>query len=573
MINYSNRVRHKSKSNQRTAVLPVFCSLLCMIFSARVYAQPQKIDTVQFNVITNYKPVINDAVKLNDNPAPDTTKKIKREAEYNNLINSQYPTQFSPSPLDAIYMRGEPLDKLQRSYFIGGLGNYNTLYGEYFFNSLRSRNFDYGIHLNHLSSQDMQADNSYSGFAYNDVNIYGETFLPKHTLYAQADFDNQIVHDYGYNRNADVINNNDSTRVNYNKVAAAVNYKSNYKDSSEINHDLSASYHNFTNVLNSTTYRADENNVNLNAHAFTYFDDQRIDVKASGIYYDDNDLRGNVNTWNFKFNPYFSGSGKTWDAHLGLKLFYDALNGVNLYPDFLGRYHIAHDAVMIYAGADGDKTYNSYEMLANMNPYIEDTTDKKYTFTKIHLFGGLTGTITDNLTYNLSGAQSYIENMPLFMTNIDEPLMNRFMVVYDNVRELDIHGDMDYKAKKDWNFILGADYYGYTPGTQQYVWYHPDFEGSLLGEYTLQKKWVLKLQAFVIGTQYAPSTELVNGVTVTNAVLDNVYPDLNIGADYHHNSFLTVFLNLNNLANIQYQRWINYPTQGFNAMVGVRLAF
>jgi outer membrane receptor protein involved in Fe transport len=105
------------------------------------------------------------------------------------------------------------------------------------------------------------------------------------------------------------------------------------------------------------------------------------------------------------------------------------------------------------------------------------------------------------------------------------------------------------------------------------VWYHPDFVANLLGQYTIRKKWTLKLQAFVLGPQYAPSPVMVNGITTVNSVLDNAYPDLNIGVDYHHNNFLTIFLNLNNLANIQYQRWLNYPTQGFNAMVGVRLTF
>lgn len=547
--------------------------LLFLVSTTVCRAQTPKIDTVEFNVVTSYKPVIKDAVKLNDTPLPDTAKKVKKEAEYHNLINSQYPTQYSPTPLEAMYMRGEPLDKLQHSYFMGGLGNYNTLYGEYFFNSLRSRNFDYGVHLNHFSSQDLTDNNAYSGFASNDINIYGETFFPKHTLYAQADFDNQIVHDYGYNRNTDVISNNDSTRVNYNRTVASVDFKSNYRDSTGLNHDLYARYQNFTNVLNSSTYWAAENMVNLKAHGFTYFDEQRIDVKASADYYDENNLQGNTNTWNFQFNPYFTGNGKTWDAHLGLKLFYDYVNGLNIYPDFLARYHIAHDAVMLYVGVDGDKTYNSYETLAGLNPYIEDTTHKEYTFTKIHIFGGLTGTITNNLTYNLSGSQSIIDNMPLFFTNINEPLMNRFMVVYDNVKELNIHGDVDYKAKKDWNFTLSADYFVYNADTQKRVWYHPNLDVNLLGQYTLYKKWTLKLEAFVLGPQYAPMPELVNGVTVINVVQDNAYPDLNVGVDYHHNNFLTVFLCLNNLANIQYQRWLNYPTQGFNAMVGVRLAF
>src|SRR5579863_98735 len=115
---------------------------LALLGQGLAYAQQKKIDTVEFNVVSKYKPVITEAEKINNNPNIADTAKVVRKADYNNLINSQFPTTYTPAPLDAIHMKGEPLDKLYHSYFMGGVGNYNTLYGEFFYNCLRSREYD-----------------------------------------------------------------------------------------------------------------------------------------------------------------------------------------------------------------------------------------------------------------------------------------------------------------------------------------------------------------------------------------------------------------------------------------------
>jgi hypothetical protein len=528
-------------------------------------AQDKKIDTVEFNVVSKYKPVITEAEKLNSNPSIADTAKVVRKADYNNFVNSQYPTLYTPSPLDALRMKGEPLDKLFHSYFIGGAGNYNTVYGEYYFNCLRSRDWDYGIHLNHISSEATLSGYGNSAYAFNDVNLYGEAFLHNHTLYAQADFDNHIVHDYGWNiNNATLTDNASITRQSFNYFGGLFDFKSTYKDSTTIGHDLSASYYNFSDV-----YNVQENNVDVNLHAFTWYDKQRIDVKAYAQYYGDKSRADTSNTLNLEFNPYFTTNEKHWDARLGVKVDYDATSKVTAYPDFIGRYHVASDVFMIYAGVDGNKTFNSYRNLAAMNPFIQDTLNMKYTYTVLHIFAGVTGALTNDLTYNVSGYESHMKQMPFFVTDTNEILANRFTVVYDNVRIINGHADINYRVMEALKLTLAGDYYNYVPTDQLKAWYHPDLIVSLGGQYTLQKKYVFSALFDYIGNQYAPVN--VGGVETSKTI--NGYPDLNIGFDYRYNHFLTAFVNLNNLANISYQRWLNYPTQGFNAMVGVRLAF
>ena len=194
------------------------------------FAQQKKIDTVEFNVISKYRPVITDAEKINNNPNISDTVIPRRKAEYTNFIYTRFPTSYTPNSLEAIHLKGEPLDKLYHSYLTAGVGNYSILYGEYYFNCLRSRKYDYGLHLNHLSSQATMKGMLYSGYAFDDVNLFGKLFMHNHTLYARADYDNHIVHDYGYPVTLDTFNDK-AIREDYAYLGGEVEYKSFLKDS------------------------------------------------------------------------------------------------------------------------------------------------------------------------------------------------------------------------------------------------------------------------------------------------------------------------------------------------------
>jgi hypothetical protein len=530
-------------------------------------AQHKNIDTIEYRVVEQANANISNGAKINSNPAIADTVKPSRKVDYS-TIGSQFPTTYIPDALKPVQLKGEPLENQQHSMLNLGGGNYNTAYLEYFFNSIRSRDWDYGFHLNHLSSTYTATNYGLSTFANNDVNLFAKKFFTNGTLTAQADYAERVVHDYGYNTMKDSLENtpsNDVTRERYNLFDGALKYASHYKDSTKINYDARLSYYNYSDVHNAV-----ENNVDFNANLFAYIQKQRIDVKVITQYFNDANSVGSNHAWNLGINPYFSGGGKHWDAHIGLKAYLDAVNGgTDIYPDLIARYHIADNALIIYAGIDGDKQYNSYKSLSTTNPFMQDTVSNQYTKTMYHLYGGFTGSITNQITYDINASQSQIKNMPLFITDTLEILRNRFAVVYDNVQVTNVHLDISYQVKDDIRFILGGDYFQYVPSGQLQVWYHPTLKVNLLGEYTILKKYMVKAEVFYVNQQYAP--EMVNGI-MTAKQLDG-YPDLNLGVDYKYNKFLTAFLHLNNLANTSYYQWDNYPIQRFNFLLGVRLTF
>ena len=49
--------------------------------------------------------------------------------------------------------------------------------------------------------------------------------------------------------------------------------------------------------------------------------------------------------------------------------------------------------------------------------------------------------------------------------------------------------------------------------------------------------------------------------------------DINLGVDYKFNKKWALWVDLNNIANIQYQRWNQYDSFGFNFIAGLRYSF
>ncbi|MEZ4930111.1 MAG: TonB-dependent receptor [Chitinophagales bacterium] len=95
---------------------------------------------------------------------------------------------------------------------------------------------------------------------------------------------------------------------------------------------------------------------------------------------------------------------------------------------------------------------------------------------------------------------------------------------------------------------------------------HPMINTNFSTSYLLKKKVLLRAEVFGVAGAFAKAQ---NG----DAVKIKGMADINIGADYQFTKYLSFFAQLNNLANFKYQKWYNYPTFGFNAMVGVQFRY
>ena len=185
--------QEQSLQKKRTKKLQWFFVII-LILGYVVAALAQQIGTTQnYTITSTFQPTIKDAVKLNDLPdIKDTTNKITN-INYG-ISSTPLVGKYEVIPIDAAKMQNEPLAKLYRSLLKIGMGNYTTPYGEFWINSLRTRDVAYGVHFKHLSSSSQLKEVGYSGYSDNEGEIFAKKFYKKHTLVGEFNYKRNVSH-------------------------------------------------------------------------------------------------------------------------------------------------------------------------------------------------------------------------------------------------------------------------------------------------------------------------------------------------------------------------------------------
>ncbi len=542
-----------------------------LLFSFCVfYSKAQTSPDWTFTNTSEFAPSIKDAVKQSDLPEiNDSIKKIGNISY--NIASFPITTKYEVSSIQPAKMVNEPLSKLYYGMLKFGFGNYTMPYGELFLNSLRSKEEVYGFRYKHLSSRATLQGLGFSGFSDNEAAVYGKKFYKKHTLSGDLNYTRNALNQYGYPDS--LINQvdlaNDLTKQHFNTVEAKLNLVSHYTDSNKVNHNLHLNYYNLGDIHN--TY---ENNVYADGLINTRVSGEQLNVFISSDYYNVKSNHDTLNNFIFKVNPYFEAKGEKWKADIGVAAALDKFTGTDpkfyFYPRLNVYYNVYNNIVIPYAGLSGGLDKNSFRSLTTSNPFVLSELDYNNTDNKFSAFGGLRGALSSKTSYDAKVSYGKYNNMPFFTVNYDDFLSNKYKVVYDNATLLNVNGQLKYQLKEKLNISAKGNYYSYKTDSMAYALYKPNFDITLSGIYNLKSKIIIKADVFYIGNQLTKQriTTAPNTYKYEKVELKGI-ADINLGAEYRYSKMLSFFVNFNNIGNFRYYRWDRYPTQRFNAMLGL----
>ncbi len=561
--------QEQSLQKKRTKKLQWFFVII-LILGYVVAALAQQIGTTQnYTITSTFQPTIKDAVKLNDLPdIKDTTNKITN-INYG-ISSTPLVGKYEVIPIDAAKMQNEPLAKLYRSLLKIGMGNYTTPYGEFWINSLRTRDVAYGVHFKHLSSSSQLKEVGYSGFSDNEGELFAKKFYKKHTLIGEFNYKRNVSHFYGYDTSENKLTK-DYTKQRYQLFEPVVKLQSHFTDSTKINHQIKLAYYNLSDL-----YNVSENNIKLNTIFNTYIQKERLFVKFDADYYNHKLPNDTLNDVIVKLNPYFEAHKNKWKADIGLAVVLDVMSNVGsgkfyVYPQLNAQYDVYESIVIPYAGINGGLQKNSLRSLSTENPFIKSTLNYRNTNTKFNIFGGLKGNLSSNLGYDVKASYSQIDSMHFFVIDYKDvtTLDNKFKVIYDNTSYFNASGQIKYQFKEKIHLLAKGNYNLYKPQNITQAYHKPSFDLTFSGIYNLKSKIILKADVYVIGDQFALTQVKKDSVYITEPKLLKSVGDISLGVEYRYSKMLSFFANFNNIANMRYYRWEKYPSQRFNFMVGL----
>ncbi len=525
----------------------------------------------EVRVVKPYSPTLSGAKKIELLPSMDEQIDFDIPEISYQLYPKRYESQFSVEPIMAARMVKMPLERLYKSQLTLGFGNYLTPLLELNMNQLRSRNGTFGLYLRHHSMNGkVKLDNDLkapAGFNENQLELYGSRFLKN----AVFDYDagasyNSYVH-YGVDPELDTVLAREDAVNPYFTAEGKLGLHSMYADSFHFNYDASLEYYYFTHRFDEVEHGA-QLDFDFNKKLRVMDIAGELGTTFLGHSPDWDTLVGNQTI--FWLNPSVAKGTSQWRFTAGFNFYGEVNDGLftpHFYPRALFQFHMVKEVIIPYFGVDGNLENNAYRKIVEENPYVVPTLAVRPTNNKLIGYFGLKGNFSKAVAYNLKASYSIIDDAYFYVNDITNPLMNQFVVVYDDVTLGTLHGELAVRPSDAWKLILTGNYYSYlTMVTEDHPWNKPKFDISLQMRYNMGDKIILDAGIFTIGSRYYENFDLA---------LEETLPltfDLNLGLEYRYSKLLSFWARFNNMAAQSYYLYHQYPSYRFRVMLGFSYA-
>lgn len=568
--------------------------VIILIASHFSFAQKkdENIGTEVVNVVKPYTPTISDAFKVKEIPSLEDADNSKKEDIKYNFFSFPVASTFVPIKGRAANVDKSQAEKLYKNFANLGLGNYTSLNAELFVTENISDHEYIGGMFRHLSSQGGIKDVALKNDFYKtSVDLTYGNQLDNLTWISDLGFQNQMYNWYGIPEN---FTQTTIDRINPKHSFNNFYIGTNLSLTDSFFKDASLKYNRFWDANGSAENR-------FYVKPSFEFDLLRQKIKTNlivdylGGSFEKNFLGTRSMKYgftNFGIHPSIAVNKNDWAINLGASVFYSADNEnssskIFVYPQVNASLKVVGDFMIFYTGVEGSLDQNSYRDFSNENPFVSPTLSIAPTDKQFDLFAGIKGKLSNNVSYTMRGSVQNEKNKPLFKSNEFNMFAtnsesyqfgNSFGVVYDDIRTVSLFGELKADFSKNVTIGLNGSYSRFFTTFQEEAWNLPTLKIGSDINVNITKKWFGGANVFYVGERkdivyiqsmitifppaYYPETTNIKG-----------YFDANLNIGYNHSDRLTGFLKFNNIANQSYQKWLNYPVQALQVVLGASYKF
>lgn len=569
---------------------------LFAIFSASIiFAQQRKqtndtLDGQEVNVVKPYSPKISDAFKVKEIPSISEEATIsKKEVKYN-IFSIPVASTFTPAKGKAAAVEKAKKEELYDNFLTFGAGSYTTLLGELYLNHALNRTENVGGYVSHHSSQgginDVLLDNQFSD---SKIRLNYARNLNTYSWNVDAGYRHQVYNWYGlppsFTQAA-----LDTTGIDPQHKFFTFDFGGEVEfDDSAIN-DARLRFRRFADDFDSA-----ENRFMFQSNFDIPLRDGELNTTVKLDYINGNFDRNYLTMDELRYGNFQLGLTPSYQiirddltVNLGASIFYlnDTEAGENkffIYPNITASYRLANEVLIGYAGIEGDLIQNNYHDFAQENPFISPTLNIIPTDQQYDAYLGLKGKLSNNMSYNVRGTYQAANNQALFKSNAflsvapanneNYQYGNSFEVVYDDIKTVSIFGEINVDINRNFNLGIKAEYFNYSTEDQAEAWNLPDFKGSLFLDFQINEHWFAGANLFYIGERLDQLSGDPSIASQPQTITLESFFDANAHVGYRINDRWSVYAKANNIANQDYQRYLNFPVQGIQLLGGMMYKF
>jgi hypothetical protein len=558
----------------------------------------ENLGTEVINVVKPYTPTISDAFKVKETPVIEDAEDAPKEEIKYNIFSFPVASTFAPAKGKAASVDKEAREKLFNNYATLGIGNYGTVNAELFITENLDDTQYVGATIRNLSSlggiDDVKLDDNYRTTG---IDLTYGNRQKTYNWSADAGFQNQVYNWYGLPLESITFDNETIQGIDEKQTYNTLYAGAKVAVGESFFHDAAIEYRRFWDASGSA-----ENRFFIKPSFDIDISETKVKFDLVGDYvggsFDRNyEDTGDITYSNFNLGiqPSIQYQKDDLAVQIGAGVFYsmgkqnsDTDNKFYIYPQIKASYKLVGDLMVAYAGAEGSLKQNSYADFVGINPFVSPTLNVRPTSQQYDLYVGLKGKLANTVSYNIRGSYMNEDDKAFFLSN--NPLAldaaanlegysygNSFGVVYDHLKTISFFGELKADFSKNVSFGVNGSFNTYTTD-QQEAWNLPTIKVGANLEVAITEKWSAGTNVFFVGErkdrQYMGNFAAGNplGYDVNTVTLDSFF-DINAHLGYKYNERLSGFLRLNNIANQDYQKWVNYQVQGFQFLIGASYKF
>lgn len=567
-------------------ILSLFLLISGLTFSQK--KKKEKLETEEITVVKSFAPTVADAFKINTRPKIDTTD-ISSKIVLNYTVKSvPVASTFIPAKGKARAIQKEPKERFYQNFISAGYGNFNTPIIELFAHYNTSNYNDFGGFINYHSSgggiDGVQLDDNFMKFG---TDLYYKQTERYFEWEANAGFGHLTNNWYGL-----------SDEISFTKNALkSIDEKQSYTNvyfGGNIEFFDALVHKGKINISRFTDRTKSIENYGILSGIVDFpigreLMSSEISLEFLNGHFEHNYAKNNSINYTFfnvGFSPSFELLRENLSLNLGAKLYYsmtdsDVGSKFYAYPNVTASYNFSDQALIAYAGVIGDLTQNSYKDFAKENPFVSPTLNMERTSEQYNAYIGVKGLIMSNIHFNIKAAYGSEKDKALYRLNPSKTngiiavekgyeAANSFQVVYDDVNTIRVDGEIIFDLTKDFKFGGNIEFNSYNLDTEAEAWNLPMIKSTLIAKYT-RKKWNAGVEMFFASDR--KDRLIIEDPFSVLAVTNKSYFDININGIYNLNDKISLFVNLNNVLNSNYQEYTNFKVQGFQVFGGVKFKF
>lgn len=536
-----------------------FWSLL--LFNSSLFAQDDKeLPGGKVEVISSYEARLAEAEKLPLNGQIGDIKQAEKNYTYDisSVNRDKKPSvKYAPPQIRPLGMSTEKLPEPYNGYAKLGISYPLGIFGEGGYSISNNETYFLNLAANHQSVfVAPRIDQKYAETGIKGTGtVYLENGMAINGL-AAIDLNNYRL--YGGYDAEDTLFATEFSKRNYRNFEAGINLYNGKKNKMDIDYWAGGKFYNYSNNFNTR-----ESNLGLDLGVTKWFANKHeatVQITNSLLGYKDT-INENLNNLNIK--PSFTFHGNVFKLKVGANLV-SSPEGFSFFPDAEASVNLAGPAIMVFAGAGGDMYQNTFKRLTTENPFLSLHGGSPFNTKYFDYYGGVAGGFR-NVSYRLKAGYRPYKNYPLFVQQKVD--LRQFDILVDDVNVVYFGGELSATFFSKLQTSLTA--LGQISEARHYakVFGLVPFTLGIKAAYlALEDKLRIKGDLSFAGGSYYRNRFDSEGQL-------NPLFDLSIGADYYIFQNFGLFINLNNLASVKYQRWYKYPTYGINVVGGLSLRF